>query len=164
MEDLLVGGAEGDGRGALVTGSGIAVEAGEGTTGDLDADAVAALEAVGRRPELHRRARRVVSVGEADQTVADVRRAPLLVDVAQADEHVGVRQAGAEEDLGAHLADDLDVLVQSGSCVGEDVEARLQLGVVHTAVLLQGPHPYAAERGGRVGRVVVVLVRSGLDR
>ena len=35
---------------------------------------------------------------------------PLGVHVAEADEHVSVRQAGAEPDLGTHLADDLDVL------------------------------------------------------
>jgi len=50
VEDLLLGGAQCGRRAARLTGAGIAVEAGEGAAGYLDADAVAAPRwaAVGR--------------------------------------------------------------------------------------------------------------------
>src|SRR6185437_14139137 len=104
--------------------------AGEGAAGDLDADAVAPLEAVRGRPQPHLRHGGLVGAGEAGQAVADVGGAAVGVDVTETDEDVGVGQAGAEEDFGADVTDDLDVLVQHGGRVGEDVGAGFEGGVV----------------------------------
>lgn len=48
--DRLVGGPEPGGGGVRLTGAGVAGIAGEGTAGDLDPDAVTALETVGGGP------------------------------------------------------------------------------------------------------------------
>jgi hypothetical protein len=63
-----------------------------GAAGDLEPDAVAGGEAVGGGPQADGDGLRVLGrVGQADDAVGDVDRLLLLVDVAQADEEVGVR-------------------------------------------------------------------------
>jgi hypothetical protein len=53
MEDLLVGGNQADAGGGWLPGAGVAVRAREGRAGHLHPDAVAAVEAVTGRPQVH---------------------------------------------------------------------------------------------------------------
>src|SRR5690348_8795715 len=103
VEDLLLGSAQLGSRAARLTSAGVAVEAREGAAGDLHADAVVAPETVGGGPQPNDRPGDLVRSGDARQAVADVGRAAVDVDIAEAYEDIGVRQAGAEEDLGADL-------------------------------------------------------------
>jgi hypothetical protein len=76
--------------------SGVAGVAGVGAAGDLQPDAVACREAVRGRPQVDGAAPRVLGrLGQAEDAVVDVDRLSFLVDVAQADEEVGVRAGGA---------------------------------------------------------------------
>ena len=94
--DGLLGDLERGGRGQPLPRARVAGEAGVGAAGDLEPDAVAGREAVGGRPEVDGDAPRVLGrVGQAADAVGDVDRLLLLVDVAQADEEVGVRAGGA---------------------------------------------------------------------
>lgn len=75
--------------------------------GDLGSDAMPALEAVCRGPQPHVGADDLVGALEADEAVADVVGATVGVDVADPDEHIGIRQARTEPDLRAHVADEI---------------------------------------------------------
>lgn len=108
---------------------------------------MAAFEAVRRGPQLYPRAGDLVGAGQAGQSVAHVGRAALLVHVAQPDEHVGVAQAGAEPDLGADLADHLDVCVEGGGCVGQHVRPCFECGVVDPARFDAGGQAHPADGG-----------------
>lgn len=155
--DLLLGDAEFHRGRVGFPSAGVACEAGEGAAADLDSDPVAFLEPVSRRPEGDAAAREPVGVGEADQPVADVERAAARVDVAQPHEDVGVGQAGAEPDLRADLADDLDIVPQGGGGVGEYVAASFQGLVVDASG--GGGQPGSADSGGWGRRG-----RNGTDR
>lgn len=63
MEDLLVGGNQADAGGGWLPGAGVAVRAREGGAGHLHPDAVAAVEAVAGRPQVHIHAPYTLGVG-----------------------------------------------------------------------------------------------------
>jgi hypothetical protein len=63
MEDLLVGGNQADAGGRWFPGAGVAVRARDGGAGHLHPDAVAAVEAVAGRPQVHIHAPYTLGVG-----------------------------------------------------------------------------------------------------
>ena len=103
MKHLLLGDAGGGGGGEWFAGAEVSRVAGVGAARDLNPEAVALLEAVGGRPELDRDPARSVWLllagvrAEVEDPVRNVDRlAASTVDVAEADEEVGVHEAGAD--------------------------------------------------------------------
>ncbi len=113
---VVVDGLPGDGRGGaggqIVAGAQIAAPAGMGAAGELQAQAMTSLEAVGGGPEVDSKAQRAVLLGlakaraEAEETVADVGGAAVGGDIAETAEEVGVSQGGAHVKNQARGADD----------------------------------------------------------
>ena len=118
----------------------VAREARVGTAGDLDADAVPGAKGLGRRPERDGNRSDVVGWGwpalgrHALDAVAHVGGATVGVDVTKSDEHVVVFEVGGHVDLGADLADDLDVSGEDLAGEHEHIVALLCVGLVAATV------------------------------
>src|SRR5580693_9896354 len=111
--DAVVGYHEILGRRVDLPVAGVAGEAGVRAARDLEPEPVPAAEPVrrGDQGDPDGPGQRV-GLGEADDTIADVARPAVSVDVAQAHEQIGVRVVAGHVQFGGHVADDLDRLGQ----------------------------------------------------
>ena len=104
----------------VLAGAGVARVARVRAAGDLHADAVAGVEAVGGRPQLEPHGGDPVGVAlrlvgrQADEAVADVQRRAVGLHVAHAHEHVGVAAARAQPDVGVDGAERVEVARRAG--------------------------------------------------
>jgi len=116
------------------------------------------------RPQLHVRAagpicgRGRVIGRQALQSVADVPGHAARVDVAQPHEHIGVSAARSKVHQRRDRSDDLEGPIERRARVRQDVRPGLELRVVAPCA---APQDRAAQRGGRVRRVVPVGIRAG---
>ena len=120
VPDLLVGDQHPRRRPEWLAAAEVAREPWVRAARDLNPDAVTSSKDVGHRPQVD--ADRGHSVGcaapvlgsEPHHPIADVARVPGRVDVADADEEIGVLERGADEQFGTHRSDRLDITHQDG--------------------------------------------------
>src|SRR6516225_9409064 len=124
----MVGDAASGGRGDGLARAEVSRVARMRAAGDLEANAVAALEAVRVRPELDRDAARTVCLTlarlgtETNNAVTDIHRlGALTVHVAESNEEIGVLEARADIQRRRRSADDVEISRQRVGCVGEYV-------------------------------------------
>lgn len=111
VKDLDAGLVGRRGGGRRFAAAEVARESWECAARDLDANAVSGLEDMCCGRELQRYLGDAVR-GEMHQLIAQVHRPALVVDVAEAYEHVAVRPVCAHPGFGADVADHLQVRIQ----------------------------------------------------
>ena len=103
--------------------------AGVRPAGDLEPELVTGAETIRRRPQLNLHLDDAVRIGhclpgrEPYQRIADIGGPSARIDIAEPGEEVGVHNAGSHEQVGRHLANQLQVAAERRTGVGEDVRA-----------------------------------------
>ena len=153
VKDLLVGGEEAGGGGGGFAGAGVERPAGIACAGDLQADAVAFVEAVGGGPEVKFDFEGAVGLGfasiggNAEDAVTEVGGDAVGGDIAQAGDEVSVGEGGADVEHGADGADDVQIVFEGRRGEGEDVRAGFDGALVFASGGGAETRP-AGDRGG----------------
>ncbi|MFM1943627.1 MAG: hypothetical protein RI897_2609 [Verrucomicrobiota bacterium] len=148
-----------------VAGIGVGVEAGCAAGGDVDTDLVVGCKDDGGGPEVDVEGDDVVGLEEgfaiesmseagSEHAFAEVEGAAIGVDIAEADEEVGIGCVAGDPDTGGDLAGDFEGLCEFGGGEDEDVVTGFDWVLVHWA---GGEGELdTADGGGGVGGVVGV--------